>query len=286
MGSALGIAWMLRACGLRCGWRPSNGGMLAAALVPQRCPAQGALVHLRRSRTALRAQRGSRDIPYIDLEEVAMAEPIWTNHESKLDTVVAALSGDGMGVIPTDTQHAYVARIGSKRGSRRIYDVKGIRPEDRKPLSILCSDVSMAAQYCDLGSLPRSWFQSLKRCLPGPYTFILRATSNVPRLVFEDNPGKRLWERREVGIRVPACGTVKYITDQLGPLLASSACSEPSEMWESQRNKLDFIVTATDISVDWEGIDGDQKLSTIVDLTAVEPILIRQGLGDASMFFD
>ena len=107
-----------------------------------------------------------------------------------------------MGVIPTDTQHAFVTSISSKHGTQRIYDLKGVS-DRRKPLSLLCVDLSMASQYCELQALPRSWFQAMKSCLPGPYTFILRASAAVPRVVLEHKSHAKVWKRREVGIRVP-----------------------------------------------------------------------------------
>ena len=110
---------------------------------------------------------------------------------------------DGVGVIPTDTQHAFVTSMSSKHGTRRIYELKGVALDRRKPLSLLCSDLSMASQYCDMTAVPRRWFQAMKSCLPGPYTFILRASAAVPRVLLEHKSHAKVWKRREVGIRVP-----------------------------------------------------------------------------------
>ncbi|CAE7653213.1 yciO [Symbiodinium pilosum] len=159
--------------------------------------------------TACHARRRHRREPkqseavYVNLDNPVIEEPLEEPHVSQLATVFNSLVENGMGVIPTDTQHAYVTPVNSKSGVRRIYDIKGIATDERKPLSLLCSDLSMASRYCDVAALPRKWFQHMKSCLPGPYTFILRASPEVPRIVLEHKSRNKVWKRREVGIRVP-----------------------------------------------------------------------------------
>jgi len=229
--------------------------------------------------------RGARGEPsFVDFEEILHSEPLGPFHEKQLTPAIDALFQGGMGLIPTDTAHAYVTPISSRKGIRRIYDVKGIQPDQRKPLSLLCSDLKMVSTFADLESLPRKWFNNLRQCLPGPYTFILRATSNVPRVVLEHKSRKRFWRRREVGIRVPNCGVVSHLTSELEePLLASSACDGPTATWSTQKHALDFFVAANDMSSIWDTIEERDRISTVVDLTMDEPVLIRQGMGDFSM---
>uniref|UniRef100_A0A7S4QD06 Threonylcarbamoyl-AMP synthase n=1 Tax=Alexandrium monilatum TaxID=311494 RepID=A0A7S4QD06_9DINO len=240
----------------------------------------------RTSATRRKASRASREpAPYVDLEELLLSEPLGPLQERQLAPAVDALFGGGMGVIPTDTQHAYVTSINSRKGTRRIYAAKGLPADEWKPLSLLCADLSMASRFCDMGSLPRRWYQCLRQCLPGPYTFILRASSEVPRVVLEHKSRRRLWQRREVGIRVPDCAVVHYLTSELDePLLASSACGEPSAIWDTERHNLDFIVAGVSLSSLWDDLADDDRVSTIIDLTMEEPVLRRQGMGDASMF--
>lgn len=233
----------------------------------------------------LRRAKSTREASFVDFEEMSMAEPLGPFHARQLAPALDALFNGGMGLIPTDTQHAYVTSILSRQGTRRIYEVKGVAADERKPLSLLCADLSMASRFADFESLPRKWFQGLKQCLPGPYTFILRATHEVPRVVLEHKSRKRLWQRREVGIRVPACAVVQHITAQLEqPLLASSACVGPSVVWNEVRNSLDFIVAANNMASLWDEIDEKDRISTIIDLTMEEPVLRRQGMGDYKMF--
>uniref|UniRef100_A0A7S4QD20 Threonylcarbamoyl-AMP synthase n=1 Tax=Alexandrium monilatum TaxID=311494 RepID=A0A7S4QD20_9DINO len=204
----------------------------------------------RTSATRRKASRASREpAPYVDLEELLLSEPLGPLQERQLAPAVDALFGGGMGVIPTDTQHAYVTSINSRKGTRRIYAAKGLPADEWKPLSLLCADLSMASRFCDMGSLPRRWYQCLRQCLPGPYTFILRASSEVPRVVLECD-GR-------------ACGHA---------------------IWDTERHNLDFIVAGVSLSSLWDDLADDDRVSTIIDLTMEEPVLRRQGMGDASMF--
>jgi len=214
-----------------------------------------------------------------------LSEPLGPFYTQQLNVVIESLLKGGMGVIPTDTQHAYVTCVSSSKGTCRIYDLKGVGADERKPLSLLCSDLSMVSRYADIGSLPRKWFQEMRRCLPGPYTFILRASSGVPRVVLEHKSRRRLWQRREVGIRIPDCAVVQQITSDLEePLLASTTNGGPSAIWSSERHAVDFIVAGMSMAGIWDNIADDERISTIIDLTMEEPVLRRQGIGDASGF--
>ncbi|CAK9100205.1 unnamed protein product [Durusdinium trenchii] len=145
-----------------------------------------------RARARRRRYMRKTEAEYIQLEDVFLSEPLEGPHLFQLGAALESLSLDGVGVIPTDTQHAFVTAISSKTGTQRIYDIKGVATDQRKPLSLLCSDLSMASHYCDMTAIPRRWFQAMKSCLPGPYTFILRASAAVPRVVLEH---KEIWEQ-------------------------------------------------------------------------------------------
>jgi len=121
----------------------------------------------------------------------------------------------------------------------------------------------------------------MKSCLPGPYTFILRASAAVPRVVLEHKAHAKVWKRREVGIRVPNNSIVWKIVEDLDePLLASSAPATAEAIWEQEKSKLDFVVGAEAI----DSSDDLDRVSTVLDLTMEEPVLRRQGAGDISAF--
>ncbi|CAE7034215.1 yciO [Symbiodinium sp. CCMP2592] len=251
------------------------------------CLAAGAALTACNARRQHRKKTRTSEALYVSLEDAVIEEPLEEPHVSQLASVFQSLVGNGMGVIPTDTQHAYVTPVSSKSGVRRIYDIKGVAADQRKPLSLLCSDLSMASKYCDVAALPRKWFQNMKACLPGPYTFILRASGEVPRIVMDHKSRSKVWKRREVGIRVPNNSIVWQLVEDLeAPLLASSAPDSAVEIWTEQKDKLDFVVGAEAIVEMWAGMEKEDRVSTVVDLTMEEPVLRRQGLGDVSMFDD
>eukprot|EP00930_Biecheleria_cincta_P094904 TRINITY_DN8659_c0_g1_i2.p1 TRINITY_DN8659_c0_g1~~TRINITY_DN8659_c0_g1_i2.p1 ORF type:complete len:325 (-),score=69.67 TRINITY_DN8659_c0_g1_i2:76-1050(-) len=247
-------------------------------------------------RAARKGRRGSAgrsgsgglvEAAYVSLEDFFHAESLSSQHEEELQPVLESLAMGGVGVIPTDTHNAYITTISSKQGIRRIYDLKGLASDERKPLSLLCSDLSMAADYCDLAALPRKWFQILRSCLPGPYTFILRASAEVPRVVLEHKTHTRVWKRREVGIRIPDNTLVRHVAEEMEePLLSSSACDDTGVIWDTQRHKVDFVVAAEDQGGMMNDVPSEDRVSTVLDLTMEEPVLRRQGLGDVSAFED
>eukprot|EP00971_Amphidinium_carterae_P223875 4442294-Amphidinium_carterae.1 len=188
----------------------------------------------RASRTLRHGQK-SAAVVVVDLEDVSLTEDLGQFYESRLDDVVDRLQAGGLGIIPTDSQASWLCVLQSIEvtslscGGGLIYEVKDVPADTKKPLSLLCSDLSMASAYADIRMLDRKSFQAMRRCLPGCYTFILRATPQVPRVVVKHKSRRRKWQRREVGIRVPDNRVVQYLVEQLGePLLASSACERPS----------------------------------------------------------
>jgi len=189
----------------------------------------------------------------------------------RLDPVSQLLREGGVGVIPTDTVYAFVCAIHHKRTIERLYQIKKL--DLRKPLSILCSDFSMVSQFTR--GFPNAWFRIAKRCLPGPYTFILPANNQIPRLM--------LRKRREIGIRIPddpVCQ--KLIADLQSPLLCSSVRTQENSFWNipaeieaSYGKRLDFVVDAGERLAD---------PSSVISLTDGAPQIIRSGKGDITPF--
>ena len=194
----------------------------------------------------------------------------------------------GVGVLPTDTGYGFVTPIDSKAGLERILKIKGYEG-CKKPLSLLVPDLATIDTYC-LG-INKSTFKLLKKNLPGPYTFILPASSNLPKMMFLDSKGKKhSWDRKSLGVRIPEDQVLHYVQEELGgtPLLVSSLPNPdeddeyeggpegPAQLNQCQVDvgsswcsNVDFIVDAGERPVDG---------STIYDLCG-EPTLVRQGLG-------
>jgi len=200
--------------------------------------------------------------------------------------VVDLLQSGGVGVLPTDVSYSFVTPVSSRSGVERILRLKGAAG-GKKPLSLLCRDLSEIDKYTY--GIDRITFKLLKRNLPGPFTFILPASSELPKMIYQDKRGaKKKWKRSEIGIRVPNDGVLLSILEQLDePLLCSTlpvdedsgaqiVCHVSHSLrdgadWCSQ---VDFILDAGERPVDG---------STIYDLTQESPVLVREGLGDTTL---
>ena len=142
--------------------------------------------------------------------------------------------------------------------------------------TILCKDLSNLSDYTR--PIPNHVFKMMKRCLPGSYTFILDANSNVPKLFQR--------KKKTVGIRIPKNRIIQNIIEELGnPVLSTSLhhkdkvldyISDAEMIYEEYRNKVDIVIDG--------GIGGNVP-STIVDCTSNELAIIRDGLGDISLIY-
>lgn len=188
--------------------------------------------------------------------------------------IFQTLRDGGVGVMPTDTGYSFVTSVSSREGVPRILNF--IDSDDqRKPLSLYCADLSTLSHYT--AEVDRPTFKMLKGCLPGPYTFILPASGNLPKTYIKS--GKRKYKRQTVGVRIPDDPVVQTVLEQLDePLLGLSVPMEDGgaqltcnlDMSSSWCREVDFVLDAADRPVD---------VSTIYDLTGDEPELIRQGQG-------
>jgi tRNA threonylcarbamoyl adenosine modification protein (Sua5/YciO/YrdC/YwlC family) len=175
----------------------------------------------------------------------------------------------GVLAIPTDTVYAFACDVRNEKAAKRLYTLKGM--DKKKKLSILCSDLAMAAQYTK--GIPTQWFRILKREVPGPYTFILPASKELPKIMLK--------ERKTVGIRVPDCPIVLELLTQLGrPLLTTSIqfeesgwLNDPEVIEETYRHDLDLVING--------GILIPEP-STVIDFSGRDPVMLREGKGDAS----
>lgn len=182
--------------------------------------------------------------------------------------VVKILEGGGIVAYPTDTIYGIGCDIFSKKGLDKIQQLKG--REKNKPLSFICSDLSHISQFA---KVPNYAYRIMKRLLPGPYTFILDASSEVPRMLMP--------KRKTVGIRVPDNAIVLAIVKKLGhPIITTSAnfsgedvISDPFDIERLMGKQLDAVIDGGKLSGD---------ASTVIDLTGNAPELIRKGAGDYS----
>lgn len=189
------------------------------------------------------------------------------NPQARLIKKVAALLSDG-GVIayPTDTIYGIGCDIFNKRAVERICQLKG--RDKKKPLSFVCSDLSDISRYAKVSNYA---YRIMKRLLPGPYTFVLESSSQVPRMLTQ--------KRKTVGIRVPDNEIALSIVRELGNPIISTSANISGEDVISDPYEIDRLLGRNlDMVVDGGILSGNP--STVVDLTGDTPLILRKGAGE------
>lgn len=195
---------------------------------------------------------------------------IWNDNpsEKQVAEICGYLSDGEVIIIPTDTLYAIACDALNVKAIEKLCKIKGINPE-KTNLSIMCSSIAMAAEYARIGN---SAFKILKDNTPGPFTFLFKASSSLPK-VFKG--------RKIVGIRIPDNKVCLDIINFLEhPLLTTSVefsdednAVNPGLIAENYSHCVDLMV---------EGEEGGIDPSTIVDFTEDVPEIIRQGKGELS----
>lgn len=183
---------------------------------------------------------------------------------------VDILKNGGVIVYPTDTTYGIGCDLFNKAAIEQVYRIK--RMVKQKPLSFICADLKDISKYAQVSNYA---YQTMRKMLPGPYTFILQATRLVPKVM--------ITKRKTVGIRVPDNELCLAIVSELGnPLVTTSASvadedilSDPDEIENKFGNGVDLILDAGPLV---------SQLSSVVDLIDDNPVIVREGLGDVSMF--
>lgn len=175
---------------------------------------------------------------------------------------------NGVIVYPTDTMYAIGCSMHSRQGLERIARIKNQDPA-KALLSFVCADLKHLSRYARQIDTPT--YRVLRQHLPGPFTFVLAASREVPRIMQS--------KKSTVGLRVPDHAIVHALVDFLGhPLLSATVphtnledAVDPELIYEDLGNLVDLVI---------DGGAGGTEPSTVVDLTAQPPLVIRQGKGD------
>lgn len=191
-----------------------------------------------------------------------------------IETVLQAISvlkNDGVIVYPTDSVYAMGCSSNSPKAIEKICRIKRTTPE-KINLSLVCADLSQLSQYAK--PLPNNTFRLMKKALPGPYTFILQAANNIPRMFLKQN-------KKTIGIRVPDNKICREIINQLGePLVSTSLHNEDDEITDYFTDPEMIYSQYQDIAdAVIDGGYGNIYATTIIDCTEEEPVVIREGLG-------
>jgi len=184
-----------------------------------------------------------------------------------INQAVEIIRDGGVVVYPTDSSYAIGCHIGDKSAMERIQRIR--RLDDKHLFTLVCSDLSEIASYALLGN---SEYRMLKSLTPGPYTFILKATHEVPRRLM--NP-----KRRMIGIRVVDNQIVRDLLQELGePLLSSTLILPGMDMPETDAEDIrDKLESQVDLIID--GGNCGYEPTTVIDMVPNPPVLIREGKG-------
>lgn len=186
----------------------------------------------------------------------------------RMNQVVDCLRGGGVIIYPTDTVYSIGCDLMNPKAVARVAQLKGLKPE-KANFSLICFDLSHISEYARIETPD---YKLMKKSLPGAFTFILNASSKVPK-IFKSN-------KKTIGIRVPDNLIARELVRLLGnPLIATSVhdddevleyTTDPELIHEKYNQQVDIVIN---------GGFGNNEASTIVDLTTGAPEIVRQGIG-------
>ncbi len=188
----------------------------------------------------------------------------------EIKTVVDCLKNGGVIIYPTDTVYAIGCDIMSSKAVARVAAIKSTKVE-KANFSFIFYDLSHISDYTK--PFGTSIYKLMKKALPGPFTFILDANGNIPKL-FQSR-------KKTIGIRIPNNNIIREIVKELGnPIISTSVydddeileyTTDPELIYEKYNHQVDLVI---------DGGFGDNEASTVVDCTSGEPEVIREGKGD------
>ena len=189
-------------------------------------------------------------------------------NQKEIDKVVNVLRDGGLVIYPTDTVYAMGCDALNVRAVERICQIKGINPQ-KSNLSIICYDLSNISAYAKVSNAA---FKLMKKHLPGPFTFILPTSSELPKIYKN---------RKEVGIRVPDNNIIRTLVQALGnPILTMSIHDEDELIEYSTDPELIHEKYDRQVDIVIDGGYGETEPSTVVDCTADDFTIVRQGKGE------
>jgi tRNA threonylcarbamoyl adenosine modification protein (Sua5/YciO/YrdC/YwlC family) len=181
----------------------------------------------------------------------------------RVQQAVEVLRRGGVIVYPTGTVYGLGCDIHQKKAVERIYQLRQLKKDH--PLSFMCPDLSKIARYAHVDDFA---YRIMKRLAPGPYTFVLRATRDVPKLLVR--------KQKTVGIRVPDDTVALALLNELGsPIVSTSATIDDQVLNDPDELYARFPHVDAFVDGGWGGIEP----STVIDLTGPEVVVLREGAG-------
>ncbi|MFI5237368.1 MAG: L-threonylcarbamoyladenylate synthase [Ignavibacteriales bacterium] len=187
-----------------------------------------------------------------------------------INKAVKILKEGGVIIYPTDTVYGIGCDIFNKQALDRVKEIKS--NPDIKLLSFICSDLKDISRYAKVSDYA---YKTMKKLLPGPYTFILPAAKQVP---------KKLWgKRKTVGIRIPDHSVALKIVEGLGnPIVSTSTTTRRGELIINPLEIKSVFNSLVDLMLASGNLGG--RPSSVIDLSGEEPVIVREGAGDTSIF--
>ena len=187
-----------------------------------------------------------------------------------IQKVVDILKNGGIVVYPTDTYYGIGCDIMNKKAIERIYQLK--QRNKSKPFSFICSGLKNISHYAKVSNYA---YKTMKRLLPGPYTFILEGSKLVPKIM--------LTKRKTAGIRVPDNPICLALVNELGnPVISTSATRPDGTIFHDASLIHDYFGKRIDAVIDGSIVPGQP--SSVILLINDIPEVVRRGLGDVSIF--
>ncbi|SET12833.1 L-threonylcarbamoyladenylate synthase [Thorsellia anophelis] len=189
-----------------------------------------------------------------------------------INQAVEIVRSGGVLIYPTDSGYAIGCRVGEKNAMEQIYRIRKI--DSKHNFTLMCRDLSELATYAYVDN---SAYRLIKNNTPGSYTFILKATKEVPRRLMNE-------KRKTIGLRVPSNPIALALLETLGePMISCSLIlpdhedmlSSPEEIYDLLGKQVDLVIHG--------GFLGE-KPTTVIDLTEDSPVIIRYGIGDTAPF--
>lgn len=185
-----------------------------------------------------------------------------------IDMVVEILKRGGVIAYPTDTLYGIGCDIMNKKAIERIYQIK--QWPKNKPFSFICSDLKNISQYAKVSNYA---YKTMRRLLPGPYTFVLDGSNQVPKMM--------LTKRKTAGIRVPDNPICHALIATLGnPIISTSASTPDGELFNEPWLIEEHFGRQLDLVIDGGPVSGEP--SSVISLLGDEPQILREGSGDVS----
>jgi len=193
-----------------------------------------------------------------------------TPQNRQLKIIVELLKQGGIIAYPTDTYYGIGCDIKNKKAIQKIYRIK--QRSEQKPFSFICSDLKNISDYAKVSNYA---YKTMRRLLPGPYTFILSGSRIVPKMM--------LTRRKTAGIRVPDHPICIALVEMLGnPIINTSATKPDSTVFSNASLIHDHFKNQLDAVIDGGIVPG--KPSSVISLIDDQPEIIRRGAGDVTIF--